>query len=97
MSNDLNSNKQLIDKIQKMAELLKVAKHLQWSNRLENISNFFGEDENTAIRETLSLYGGMGSLNDLVLYTGKHPDGKLNDEFDSLRTAVYELCHARRL
>ncbi|WP_411675538.1 DUF6966 domain-containing protein [Achromobacter insolitus] len=40
----------------------------------------------------LSLYGGGGSLNDVVLYR----DGKVlvaeNGEFDLLRSKLYEIC-----
>jgi len=47
-------------------------------------------------RDILSLYGGMGSLNDLVLYIEGVPDVKINDEFDVLRAAVYDLCYSPR-
>ncbi|WP_373429143.1 DUF6966 domain-containing protein [Achromobacter aegrifaciens] len=40
----------------------------------------------------LSMYGGSGSINDVVLYQ----DGKVlvaeNCEFDCLRSRLYEMC-----
>lgn len=38
------------------------------------------------------MYGGMGSLNDIVLYKNGQPLIAENDEFDALRTELYNLC-----
>ncbi|QND84420.1 Uncharacterized protein ChrSV_2193 [Chromobacterium vaccinii] len=41
----------------------------------------------------LSMYGGMGSLNDLILYKDGQPLVKENVELDSLRVKLHTLCH----
>jgi hypothetical protein len=49
------------------------------------------EERSMVGRKLLSLYGGMGSFNDVVLQNrlGVSPD---NDELDSLRSTLYQLC-----
>jgi hypothetical protein len=94
MNNKTSLNTLLVEKIQKMAELLTIANQPHWARRLVQISHSSSGDESMA-RDVLSLYGGMGSLNDLVLYVEGVLDAKINDEFDALRTAVYELCYSR--
>lgn len=98
-TNEMNSNKDLnalmIEKIQKMAELLTIANQPHWARRLIQISHLSSGGDAMA-RDILSLYGGMGSLNDLVLYIEGVPDVKINDEFDVLRAAVYDLCYSPR-
>lgn len=41
-------------------------------------------------RKILSMYGGMGSFNDLVFHKDGKPLGKENDELDVLRRELYK-------
>ena len=38
------------------------------------------------------MYGGMGSLNDIVLYVNGRLSIEENNEFDVLRAQLYDLC-----
>lgn len=38
------------------------------------------------------MYGGMGSLSDIVLYLEGRPAVKENNEFEDLRERLYTLC-----
>lgn len=79
--------------LKEMASLLANAGDLSWSQRLDqqavNILQYGPEES----RNILSLYGGMGSLSDVVL----HKDGdwlvEENIRFDALRSELYEACN----
>lgn len=75
----------------RMIELLSASGQSQWAKAL---TNAISEEESgqSVERFVLSLYGGMGSLNDVVLYVNGEAIVQLNDEFDGLRTRVFELC-----
>jgi hypothetical protein len=74
-----------------MAELLTLSKQHQWVVALTSTLND-SEIKPNLERFVLSLYGGMGSLNDIVLYVDGEANSEVNDEFDDLRTKVFELC-----
>ena len=78
--------------LERMAELLRQAGIADWASSLESIKQELVVDERTALVKIISMYGGMGSLNDLVLYK----DGRVlvteNNEFDLLRSKLHGLC-----
>jgi len=78
----------------RMAELLRSGGLSDWARALENFRSEVQQDPSATTAKILSMYGGMGSLNDLVLYK----DGKVlaqeNDELDALRSRLYELCRS---
>ncbi|EJM72173.1 hypothetical protein PMI31_03768 [Pseudomonas sp. GM55] len=43
-----------------------------------------------------SLYGGMGSINDVVLYENAKPLLDENNELQALLSDLYELCAGNR-
>lgn len=49
-----------------------------------------------AVKKIMAMYGGLGSLNDVILYEGNKPLIAENTEFDALRTELYDLCLAMR-
>ncbi|WP_425319215.1 DUF6966 domain-containing protein [Chromobacterium violaceum] len=60
------------------------------------VVHFLGErwaSFHSAQPTALSLYGGMGSLNDLILYKDGQPLAKENVELDSFRIKLHALCH----
>ncbi|MHC1713199.1 MAG: hypothetical protein AB9872_13710 [Solidesulfovibrio sp.] len=75
----------------RMSELLRLFYGSQWADILTNIINNFDSDVPYACCCIKQLYGGMGSLNDIVLYR----DGVLlcdeSSEFNFLRGKLYEL------
>ena len=76
----------------RMVELLRVGGLNDWARALEGFRGEMQQDPGATTARILSMYGGMGSLNDLILYK----DGKVlvqeNDELDALRSRLYELC-----
>lgn len=76
----------------RMAELLRQAGIADWASSLESIKHELVVDERAALVKIISMYGGMGSLSDLVLYK----DGRVlvteNNEFDLLRSKLHALC-----
>jgi hypothetical protein len=78
----------------RMAELLRSGGLSDWARAFESFRSELQQDPSATTAKILSMYGGMGSLNDLVLYK----DGKVlaqeNDELDALRSRLYELCRS---
>lgn len=79
--------------LKRMAELLRIGARNDWANALEKFRGEISNDPSDASAGILSMYGGMGSLNDLVLHRGGRPLVEENDEFDALRSELYRLCH----
>ncbi|WP_434082301.1 DUF6966 domain-containing protein [Achromobacter deleyi] len=78
--------------LKRMIELLSLGAFDDWAVMLEKIKVEFDMDQKYMASRLLSLYGGMGSLNDVVLYNSHQPLVAENNEFDGLRTRLYELC-----
>lgn len=76
-----------------MAELLRFGSRDDWANALEKFRGEIGNSPNAAAGRILSMYGGMGSLNDLVLYRNGQPLFAENIELDALRSELYQHCH----
>ncbi|WP_454866768.1 DUF6966 domain-containing protein [Pseudomonas lini] len=79
----------------RMIELLRFGGEDDWAVALEKIKKGFDSDPRFKSSQLLSMYGGMGSLNDIVLYRGGQPLVAENNEFDELRIQLYELCRAQ--
>lgn len=74
-----------------MANLLSECSLSEWSNLLQRLSAYIDDDPEEAIYKIRTLYGGQGSLNDLVLYKNGKLLYKENDRFDELRETLYNL------
>ena len=76
----------------RMEKLLSNSELLDWVNALSFCHRELLNEPKSAKDKIKSMYGGMGSLNDIVLYK----DGQLliseNMEFDELREKLYGLC-----
>lgn len=79
--------------LEKMVELLRLGSSDDWANVIEKCNREIGISPTDTARRILSMYGGMGSLNDLVLHRNRQPLAKENDELDALRLELYQLCH----
>ena len=77
-----------------MVQLLRLGGFEDWAGALEKHHDDIASEPNITKGRILSLYGGMGSLNDLVLYNKGVLLAKENSELDVLRSQLYELCHA---
>lgn len=76
----------------RMAELLRIGEDYDWASAFEKLREQIETDpDETAYRIRIS-YGGMGSLNDIVLHRDAQPLIAENDEFDALRMELYKLC-----
>lgn len=75
-----------------MAVLLRAGGGNDWALALEMFREDIVNDPNATSSRILSTFGGMGSLNDIVLYKNGQALTKENDELDELRTKLYSLC-----
>lgn len=75
------------------AELLRLAELADWARAFEKFHGEMATDPSATIGNILSLYGGMGSFNDLILYRNGKLLGNENNELDALRSQLYDMCH----
>lgn len=79
--------------LHQMAQLLLNGSWEQWADAYDKLSKkIILEPEETA-REILASYGGMGSLNDVVLTKNGNPLNDENIQFDVLRSRLSVLCN----
>jgi len=76
-----------------MAELLRIDGRTDWANALEKYHGEIANDPSVIAAKIRAMYGGMGSLNDIVLYHKGQLLIAENNEFDALRLKLYQLCH----
>jgi len=85
---------QLRSTLTRTAKVLRAGGSETWARLLENLESELEEDPTEAKFRILSMFGGMGSFNDIVLYR----DGKVlfqeNEELARLRTEIYNLCRS---
>lgn len=75
-----------------MIDILRDCSVDEWSKALAQCQNSLLNDSEITLNTILSMYGGMGSLNDIVLYKDGEVVPQKNREFDALRTELYKLC-----
>ena len=75
-----------------MSAVLRVGNKYEWAERLDQYRADLPHGYDFALSQILELYGGMGSLTDIVLYCDGQPLIDENNEFAELRTRLYELC-----
>ncbi len=80
--------------LKRMADLIRLGGSSDWEKALDRFASRIDADQDGTLSEILSTFGGMGSLNDIVLYANGQPLAKENAEFDILRRRLYDLCHA---
>lgn len=76
-----------------MAELIRGGGSLDWAIALEKFAFEIDHEPGFVSGKILSMFGGIGSLNDIVLYKEGQPLSGENIELDVLRTRLYQLCH----
>lgn len=93
----MTRNKNIQLTLSRMAELLRSTNTIDWAMSLEKLCIEIDNASDFPMGSILGLFGGMGSLNDLVLYRHGVLLVKENDEFDILRSRLYELCHEKKI
>ena len=63
-----------------------------WSNAFKRLVIEYQEQPTETRGRIISLYGGMGSFNDIVLYHQGNVVQSENDELDRMRSRLYQLC-----
>lgn len=85
------NSKAIKNKIERMAVLLELGGYADWSASIFKLAKQYEIEPDVTRHSLLGLFGGMGSLNDLVLYS----KGKVlideNEELDQLRSNLFNL------
>jgi hypothetical protein len=76
----------------RMAELLRMGGRQDWAQACDSCNKDIAQDPDATTAKILSMYGGVGSLNDLILYKDGKVLVKENGELDDLRSQLYSLC-----
>jgi hypothetical protein len=76
----------------RMTELLRLGSHGNWGDALEKHRSALSTDPTATASIILRMFGGMGSLNDVVLYKDGQPMANENGELGALRSRLYDLC-----
>lgn len=89
----MNNIKIIKDLLLRLTALLRGAGQLEWADRMALYGAQLDSDPEGTVAQVRRLYGGMGSLNDIVLYKDNRPLVRENTELDALRTELYDACH----
>jgi hypothetical protein len=82
--------------LKRMSELAQRGNSGNVGASLERAAARFERNPQEGASAIVGMYGGMGSLNDVILYEGNKPLFEENEEFDALRTELYQLCQNLR-
>lgn len=81
----------VVEKMERMATLLELGGYAEWSVSIFKLAKKYVIDPDSTKDTFRNFYGGMGSLNDLVLYR----NGKIliseNNELDQIRSDLFNL------
>ncbi len=81
----------IVDKMQRMATLLELGGYSEWSASIFKLAKKYELAPDDTKYIFLNFYGGMGSLNDVVLYRNGSILMSENDELDQLRHDLFNL------
>jgi hypothetical protein len=79
--------------LRRMSELLRVGRQEAWADLLEKLRRRLDGDPTQVKYEIRRLFGGMGSINDIVLVGSTGVLTAENEELALLRSGLYELAH----
>jgi hypothetical protein len=91
----MNSDR-LIEVLTRLAELARLGGEGEAAASLARTADRARTDPVDAAQAATRMFGGMGSLNDIILYRDGQPLAAENREFDALRTELHELSLAVR-
>lgn len=81
----------IVQKMERMATLLELGGYAEWSASIFKLAKKYEIDPDDTKYIFLNFYGGMGSLNDLVLYRNGKVLMDENEEMDQLRSDLFKL------
>lgn len=84
---------QIMATLEEMALLLRIGGLDDWARQLQSLYIEYARDPEGTAWKIVSLYGGMGSINDLVLYKDGLPLIDENNRFFELKSKLYSICH----
>jgi cobalamin-dependent methionine synthase I len=88
--NQMNHH-QIKQTLSQMADVLRQCERQEWADRLDAYRARLYADSQATVADIISLYGGMGSINDIVLYKNMQPRMAENQVFDQLRGQLFDL------
>ena|SRR5690348_9237122 len=97
--------KELIETLDELAEVLDSDGASRWSSWMRTSAQRLGNGDLSGVEHLLRAYGGMGSINDLILgqttqngsFAWKPDYVALNERFEALRSKAWQLAqHIRR-
>ena len=92
---------ELAESIERLARFLRDHNESFWADKLDQDAVWIRQDDAHGVDQFLGLFGGMGSLNDLVFdpMNGNCEPGEeaaLNERFQTLRHDAWEQARAAR-
>jgi hypothetical protein len=84
----------LAETLEAMTILLKLHGDNGWAERIERCRSSIAQSDYHGVDRLLCLYGGMGSLNDVILQSGGVALAEDNERFDALRTDAWNKTNA---
>jgi len=84
----------LAETLEAMTILLKLHGDNGWAEQIEQCRSSIAQSDYHGVDRLLCLYGGMGSLNDVILQSGGVAPAEDNERFDALRTDAWKKTNA---
>lgn len=78
--------------LKRMSFLFECGGELRWADSFGRLRGELAESPGDVVAKILQSFGGMGSLNDIVLYKDGDVMISETNELDALRGALYDLC-----
>jgi hypothetical protein len=80
--------------LEAMTILLKLHGDHRWAEQIERCRSSIARSDYQGVERLLHFYGGMGSLNDVILQSGGVTPAEDNERFAALRTNAWEQAHS---
>ncbi|AVB17122.1 MULTISPECIES: DUF6966 domain-containing protein [Pseudomonas syringae group] len=88
----MNKTKEINALIKKASCLLRQYERSEWADKLDAYVEALFDDADYALSKIISLYGGSGSINDIVLYSNGKFLFEKNNRLHELLSKIYSLC-----
>ncbi|MNJ40289.1 DUF6966 domain-containing protein [Pseudomonas alkylphenolica] len=92
----MKSTSEVVALMTRISELLRLGGRIEWAECIEQYWSQLLLDTDQALSNIMMLYGGMGSINDIVLYRDGLPMIEENNELHVLLSKLYDCCVATR-
>ncbi|MCF8985705.1 DUF6966 domain-containing protein [Pseudomonas syringae] len=84
--------KEIILLVEKLSSLLRQYNRGEWADQLEECAGLIFDDTDYALHKIISLYGGAGSISDIILYGNGKVLFEENNILHELLSKLYSLC-----